>query len=203
MTVSISRFFRDSKVWEVLEAQILPDLIKSERNELQVWIAGCASGEEVYSLKILWESLISTSERSPELVITATDMNPVYLERAGAGIYQASSLKEVPEKVRSVYFIKKAGGKSYMIKDSLKSGISWQVGNLLYDTPESQFHIIFLRNNLLTYYKDNIIQTALKKIIASLSSGGFLIIGSHESLPFEIKEINQYGSFSYIFKKQD
>lgn len=74
--------------------------------------------------------------------------------------------------------------------------------NLLTDIPESGFHIIFLRNNLLTYYVNKVKQPVMKNLLTRLCPGGFLIIGSHEKLPFETFGLSQYRAFSYIFKKQ-
>lgn len=202
MTVSISRFFRDIKLWEVLQRDILPELIESNREKISVWSAGCASGEEVYSLKILWEDLMVSNVHLPELEVTATDMNPVYLERARAGIYPGSSLKEVPEHLKSIYFSAQPGGKLYAVKASLKKGVIWQKHHLLSDPPGPQFHLIFLRNNLLTYYQDELERPALKEVINHLRAGGFLIIGSHEKMPFENRDLHPIGSLSYIFKMQ-
>ena len=203
MTVSISRFFRDKKLWNFLLTEMLPELIKQHPGEILVWSAGCASGEEAYSLKILWDELESSEGPLPALNITATDMNPITLERARNGIYPLSNLKEVPEEMRSRYFYSEEGGKNYRIKEALKKGLIWRVDNLLSSTLESRFQIIFLRNNLLTYYQDEIKRAALKRVLACLSAGGFLIIGSHERLPLEASELHEHGAFSYIFKKQE
>jgi len=201
MTVSISRFFRDQRLWETLEKEILPELIEKRSDKIKVWSAGCASGEEVYSLKILWDSIVVSNRNLPELKITATDINPLYLERAKSGIYPSSSLRELPGHHRSHYF-QQHRGKSFVINDTLKTGINWQILNLLADPPDSQFQIIFLRNNLLTYYQDELKGTAFKKIIEHLSNGGYLIIGSHEKLHLEMPGIQSFASLPYVYKRR-
>lgn len=201
MTVSISRFFRDKGLWDTLQKEILPGLIEAHKEKIVIWSAGCASGEEVYSLKILWDSLGKSMSCLPEMEITATDINPSYLERAKDGVYPSSSLREVPEELRSKYFQSKRGGKRYIVQDVLRGGIMWKVHNLISDPLESQFHIILLRNNLLTYYEDEDQKCALKNVVANLWPGGFLILGSHEKLPYEINELQYYGSLTCIFKK--
>jgi len=203
MTVSISRFFRDRKLWEVLQTEILPGLIEKPVEKIRVWSAGCASGEEVYSLKILWDGLAASNPHLPEFEITATDINPIYLKRARAGVYQSSSLKEVPEGFRSVYFEAQADGKLYAVRTSMKKGVIWQIRHLLSDPPDAQFDLIFLRNNLLTYYLDKFKKPALGKVISHLSAGGFLIIGSHEKLPSNGFGLFPTGSLSYVLKKMD
>jgi chemotaxis protein methyltransferase CheR len=202
MTVSISRFFRDRRLWDLLHEEILPGLIEENPGTISVWSAGCASGEEAYSLKILYNELESSTEPLPALEITATDMNPVYLNRARVGRYPASSLKEVPEKLRTRSFHPEKNGAEFRLKEALKSGISWRVYDLLSGPHERRFQIIFLRNNILTYYRDETKKVALKDALTSLCTGGFLIIGSHEKLPFEISEILHEGPVPYLFKKK-
>jgi chemotaxis protein methyltransferase CheR len=200
-TVSISRFFRDRKLWEALREQILPQLVEKHERKIRVWFAGCASGEEVYSLKILWAGLLSTTGNLPELEITATDINPAYIERGLIGAYPASSLKELPEELRSVHFVVKAAERLYFINTPLKQGIFWQVHNFLSAPPGYSFDVLFLRNNLLTYYQNDIKRSAFKKVIDSLSCDGILVIGSHEKLPLESSCLVPLPSLSYVFRK--
>ena len=183
MTVSISRFFRDRRLWQALEEHLLPEIILKKGEAVKVWSAGCACGEEVYSFKILWDTMKRRFGRLPELELWATDMNPLYLEKAREGIYPASSLKELPPERRSGYFSPRPES-SGAVSASLKEGISWRVHNLLAEAPpQRDFQIIFLRNNLLTYYKNEVKVPAFRRIIANLTPEGFLIIGSHEELP--------------------
>jgi chemotaxis protein methyltransferase CheR len=202
MTVSISRFFRDRKLWEILQEEILPQLVASHRGKIKVWSAGCACGEEVYSLKIIGEVLTASIKGMPVLEITGTDINPIYLERAKAGIYPASSLKELPKGLRSVYLCLQPAKKSYFVKPSLKKGIIWKLHHVLADPPGSSFELIFLRNNVLTYYQDALKRYSLRKVINCLALDGFLIIGSHEKLPFESLDLVPLISLPYVFKKK-
>jgi len=201
MTVSVSHFFRDRLLWKIIEDQILPMIIKENSKKVKFWSAGCACGEEVYSFKILWESLRVSFDRMPELEIWATDMNPVYLRRAREGIYPLSSLKEVRQALREIYFTLYIKEGLSRIALSLKKGILWKVHNLLFGLGELNFQIIFLRNSILTYYNDDLKQSAFRKVIDSLAQGGFLIIGSHEELPILSKDLLPFGGQSYIFKK--
>ncbi len=201
--VSISRFFRDKGLWKVLQGTILPELIERYKEKINIWSAGCACGEEVYSIKIVWECLKGYFVHLPKLEIIATDINPTYIEIARAGVYSQSSLKEVSEQLRSIFFEKEKCKNKYTVKSSLKKDIIWKLHHLLSIPPGTNFHIIFLRNNLLTYYQERLNRTAVKTIIEHLAPHGFLIIGSKESLPFETKELIQAVSCSYIFKKMD
>ena len=201
MTVSISRFFRDRELWEIMRKKILPFLAKNAPRAIKVWSAGCASGEEVYSFRILWEGLRKSYTRIPDLRILATDMNPEYLDRARAAVYPRSSMREVPEAIRSACFEKVAGGK-YALRSWIKEGIVWQVHHLLSDPPGTAFDLVFLRNNLLTYYTDDVKIPAMTKVVDGLAAGGFLVIGSHERLPIEPPDLEQWGGSTYIFQKR-
>ena len=183
MTVSISRFFRDRHLWQSLEHEILPSIIGQHTGKMKCWSAGCASGEEVYSFKILWHTIERHVGTLPKLEIWATDVNPDYLRKAQAGTYPQSSLREVPEALRNLHF--KTGTKSqpYAIAEFVKNGIIWQLHNLLSDPPDTGFQLIFLRNSLLTYYVEEVKVHAFQKVLNALAREGLLIIGAHERIP--------------------
>jgi chemotaxis methyl-accepting protein methylase len=201
MTVSISRFFRDRELWEILQNRILPLLFQTSSQTLQIWFAGCAAGEEVYSFKILWEQFQNSHAQKPKLHILATDLNPAYLSRAQTAIYPTSSLREVPENIQKQNFKKFSRGR-YGLKSYLKKGIEWQVHDLFSELPATRFQLIFLRNNLLTYYDDCIKIPTLKLVTQSLFPGGFLIIGNHEKPPIENKDLKQFDESPFIFQSQ-
>jgi chemotaxis protein methyltransferase CheR len=203
MTVSISRFFRDHALWETLENQILPEIIRRDTERVKVWFAGCACGEEVFSFAILWDRLRDRFQTMPEISLLATDMNSVYLDRAHRRLFSLSSLKEVPEDVRLKYFKPLGKGNQYRIASSLAGGISWRLHHLLHDPPDRNFHLIFLRNNLLTYYQDALKTAAFLKVVDCLAPGGLLIIGSHEKRPLETNDLLPYSGYSYVFQNRD
>jgi chemotaxis methyl-accepting protein methylase len=178
----------------------LPEIIVKKDGKVKVWSAGCACGEEVYSFKILWDTMQRRFERLPALELWATDMNPVYLEKAREGIYPLSSLKEVPPEWRVGYFSSETESR-FAVSDFLKKGGFWKVHNLITDVPPQRgFQIIFLRNNLLTYYNDEGKEFPFGRIIESLAPGGFLIIGLHEKLP-ESARLAPFPHHPYIFQK--
>jgi chemotaxis methyl-accepting protein methylase len=201
MTVSISRFFRDRRLWDLLKRSWLPNLIIKNSRVLKVWSAGCACGEEAYSFKIIWEQLGQAFHLLPELELLATDIYPYYLERARGGIYSRSSLKEVASDLQKIYFESRRSGRQYMIKDYLKTGIRWDLHHLSTDPPEKNFGIIFLRNNVLTYYRREAREKVLINILDSLLPGGLFIIGCHEKLPFQPPSLRPMTELSYVFRK--
>ncbi len=179
LRITISRFNRDKFLWNYLAEHTFPSLLQYT-DELNIWSAGCSCGEEVYSLKILWDMHFSSY---PAMRILATDANPICLKRAQAGIYQRSSLREIAEDTVSQCFVRSKNQDRFAIRPQFKKNIVWQQHNFLSPPPAEKFHIIFLRNNLLTYHKDPLLSVALSKILSTLSLGGYLVIGSHETLP--------------------
>lgn len=202
LTVSISRFFRDQRLWQILEDTVLPELAEQDSGTLKVWSAGCARGEEVYSFKILWDCLQGRLARMPDLLVVATDMNPAYLGAARVGVYLPSSLKEVPEHLLDRYFERPEEGDPYSVIPSLRTGITWSEHNLLDPPPKTGFGLIFFRNNVLTYYEERLRDRAFRNMLGSLTSGGFLVIGAHERLPAGTIELPQSERHPCIFQKR-
>ena len=200
MTVSISRFFRDQALWRGLKQQILPKFMNAGKNKVRFWSAGCACGEEVYSFKIIWDWMSSSYFSVPDLEVLATDINPVYLERASKGIYPPSSLKEATKEICSKYFEQLGGQKLFEVTSSLKTGIQWENRHLLSDPPDSDFDVIFLRNNVLTYYADPLKIKAFRNVLSRLKPWGILVLGSHERIPFETRDLVNIEPYPYVFR---
>jgi chemotaxis protein methyltransferase CheR len=179
LTVTISRFFRDRQLWDILGKHILPQMCANREGSCRVWHAGCASGEEVYSFKIVWDQASRAVDRSPPLEIWATDLNPLVLRRCQDAIYPSRSLKELDAQLRDAYFVPVPQG--FAVRREFCRGIYWMHHDfVLEEPPRTCFDLIFLRNNLLTYYGPEEARPVLAKIVGALNKGGYLIIGSHE-----------------------
>ena len=183
LTVTISRFFRDRMLWDHLHARVLPGLIKRYNKRLRIWSAGCSTGEEPYTLAMVWEHLAASLPSPPTLEILATDAEPGCVLRAETGRYPRSSFREMPEDFRERWFHKMHGGRWWQIEAYLRAHVRWRVHQLLEDPPKRRFQLIFLRNNLLTYYQGPAVTAAMERITASLTKGGVLVLGSHEQPP--------------------
>lgn len=200
-TVPISRFFRDRILWKVLESHLLPELISAGRDRIRVWSAGCACGEEVYSLKILWEEMRRSTCTLPILDIMATDLHPIHLERAEAAVYSLGSLREVPQDTKAAWFEAEPGGSRFRVNPALRTGIVWRRHDFLSGPPGRGFDLILARNNLLTYHDSSRTLAPLEEISKALSVGGYLIIGTHEKLPFQPSTLQPCPSLRFAFKK--
>ena len=202
LTVPISRFFRDRRLWEILERKLLPELAERYTKRMTIWCAGCAAGEETYSVKIVWTQLNRGQQPLPDLYLLATDLNRKSLNRARAGTFRAASLKEMPEEAIQSHFTALKKGRTYQISPPLQRGIIWMQHHLLAQPPQTLFNIIFLRNNLLTYYGKSLQQAALVSILKQLSRPGLLIIGSRERLPEETGELTRDADTTGVFWKR-
>jgi chemotaxis protein methyltransferase CheR len=184
VTVTISRFFRDKKVFDLLEHSIIPTVIKNkdEGDEFKFWSIGCASGEEPYSFSLLWKEKFEKNFPQIHLSILATDINEKLLERAKEGRYKKSSLKEIPEEVFRAFFKNENG--FYILDQSILRGVEFKRHDIVHEEPFPEMDIVFCRNLAFTYFSKECQMDVLKKISRSLGEDGYLIIGKDESLPF-------------------
>jgi chemotaxis protein methyltransferase CheR len=174
--ITISRFFRDRGVFEDLARHVLPALASAATargaTELRCWSLGCASGEEPYSLAMLWRD-------EPPLHIVATDADPHMIERAERGCYSAGSLKEVPPDLLAEAFDRR--GDLYRIRSPYRERIELRVQNLRREQPDGPFDLVLCRNLAFTYFDDDLQREILARIAERLR--GALVIGGHETLP--------------------
>ncbi len=182
LTVTISRFFRDREVFGALEHSILPSILKSrEKGEVKLWSIGCASGEEPYSISLLWTEKFAKDYPEIRLSILATDINEEMLRRAEEGRYQKSSLREIPEYILKRYFAIENG--SYVLDRRIRESVEFRKHNILEEGPLLGMDIVFCRNLAFTYFSKECQINVLKKIADSLREKGYLVIGKDESLP--------------------
>jgi chemotaxis methyl-accepting protein methylase len=182
LTVTISRFFRDREVFNVIGNAIFPVIIKSwNDDQLKIWSAGCASGEEPYSISILWKERFEKSWLRTRPFILATDIDEKLLQRAKEGRYRKSSLREVvPEIVRN-YF--KIDNSFYALDEAIRNSVEFRRHDIVHEEPLSEMDIVFCRNLAFTYFSKECQINVLKKIANILRKEGYLVIGKDESLP--------------------
>ncbi len=183
LTVTISRFYRDRNVFDLLEHSVIPAIIKNKKGEskFKIWSIGCANGEEPYSLSMLWKARFENKFPQTRLAILATDINEGLLKRAEDGRYKESSLREVPEEIKRRFFKPENG--LYTIDRSIQESVEFKKHDIVHEDPFSGMDIVFCRNLALTYFSKGYQVDALKKIFRSLDEGGYLIIGTDETLP--------------------
>jgi len=182
--IPVSRFYRDRGVFQDLEREVLPTLAESAiamgRPELACWSACCASGEEPYTLAIVWRLRLQCRFPGLGLRIVATDIDSHLLERARTACYRASSLKALPPDLLAEAFTRRGEQLcipgEYPQLDFLKQDIRQTV-------PEGEFDLILCRNAVLTYFAPPLQREVMERVTGRLRAGGALVIGIHESLP--------------------
>lgn len=183
--IPLSRFYRDRGLFDYLGEVKLPELaqITLARSEsiLCCWSAGCASGEEPYTLNILWQT--SLASRFPDLTleITATELDVQMINRAVDGCYSAGSLREVPKTWLDRAF--ERSGEQFRIRSGFQADIQFSVQDIRTIFPRGSYHVIFCRNLVFTYFSETLQHQLLKKMISALRPDGVLILGRHEKLP--------------------
>jgi len=184
--ISISRFFRDYKSWELLRDKLLPELAAAavkENHPLRCWSAGCASGEEPYSLAILYHQKLKHSFPTLEFQLVATDADSHLLERAAKACYPAGNVKDVPANLLETYFIKKNG--EYCLKSNIKNMITFMKQDIRKEIPEGQFDLVFCKNLVGMYFAGEKAIEVYNRIATRIRPGGFMITGNHEPVPVD------------------
>jgi chemotaxis methyl-accepting protein methylase len=182
LTVTISRFFRDQEVFNAIGASLLPMIVKKrDRVDLKIWSIGCASGEEPYSLSLLWKEKFEKIWPQIHLSILATDINEDLLERAKKGWYKKSSLKEISRDLLNSYF--KMDNEFYVLDKAIRESVELRRHDIIHEEPFSGMDMVFCRNLAFTYFSKESQIDVLKKIAGSLKEKGYLVIGMDESLP--------------------
>jgi chemotaxis protein methyltransferase CheR len=183
--IPISRFHRDHAVFERLASELLPEraqeALAGGRTAVRAWSAGCASGEEPYTLALAWHLAVGPRYPSLAFEVVATDLGGPMLERARRGCYEAGSLRELPEAWRARAF--ERDGEAWRIRDELRAGISFRREDLRTTAPEGPFDVVLCRNLAFTYFDERLQGMVAERIVERLRAGGLLVVGSHERLP--------------------
>jgi chemotaxis protein methyltransferase CheR len=183
--VTISRFYRDRGVFNRLRDEILPELAAAAQangqNVVRCWNAGCASGEEPYTINILWKRAVCQRVPGVALKIIATDSDPRMLERASQGCYPRSSLKDFPNDWLASCFAAVNG--EYSVEPEYRLGIEWCRQDIRAEAPPGEFDFILCRHLAFTYFDEALQLKTLIKILARLRPGGILVTGKQEPLP--------------------
>jgi two-component system CheB/CheR fusion protein len=180
LLIGVTQFFRDPAAFETLEREIIPKLCASvpPAEEIRVWIAGCATGEEAYSIAMLFWEHLASQNRPVRMKILATDVHQQSLEIAGAGIYGEDQLAHVsPERLQR-FFTKRTSG--YQISQELRSLIVFARHNVTKDAPFTKMHFISCRN-MLIYLQPHAQRTVMSLFHFGLASGGVMFLGASES----------------------
>lgn len=189
LSINVTSFFRDTAVFNALRAIIVPKILSNIENDkmISVWSAGCASGEEPYSIAILLNDVFGVSKKigiskNIGIHVKATDINDKAIDFAQTGQYPSKFLEHLSEDLKKKYFIKieNHDDSKYEIISKIKNLVDFETMDIL-SSPENTYDVIFCRN-VLIYYEKDAQELILKKFHNCLKKEGYLVLGSDEIL---------------------
>ena len=201
--ITISRFNRDRGVFATLAHEVLPLLADTAARRgdpaLHVWSAGCGSGEEPYTLAILWHLELQPRFPGLPIRIVATDADPSLLARAKAARYAIGSLKDLSEKQRALAFSEENG--IYRLQRRYRSAVRFLEQDIRQVQPEGRFDLVLCRNLVFTYFDEALQRRLLSRIASRMFHGGALVLGIHEQLPANAQGFSSWFEKQRIYRK--
>ena len=179
--INVTGFFRDVEAWEYLRAEILPRVlaVKAPDEVLRVWSAGCASGEEAYTLAMILAEALGVDEFRQRVKIYATDVDEEALTHARHATYDERQVRAVPDELRERYF-DQVGGRFSFRKD-LRRSVIFGRNDLVQDAPISKIDLLVCRNTLM-YFNAETQSHILSRLHFALAPAGVLLLGKAEML---------------------
>ncbi|NHC33321.1 CheR family methyltransferase [Scytonema millei] len=179
--INVTSFFRDREAWDYLASEIVPKIIASKQPDepIRVWSAGCASGQEVYSLLILFAEALGIESCLQRVQLYATDVDKVALQQARQAVYLANEVKGLAPDLLEKYFEPTEQG--YAFDRRLRRKVICGRHNLAEDAPMSKIDLLACRNTLM-YFNSDIQASVLVRFHFALKNNGFLFLGKHETL---------------------
>ena len=201
LLIGVTRFFRDDGVFDHLRNEIVPSLVQSAGREgVRIWDAGCATGEEAYSLAMLFAEEARKSAPGCRIQIFATDAHSRSLEHAGRGVYESPVVADVPPALRERYFVTNGDGRLRVRKD-LRKLVVFARQDVLQDAPFTKMDLVVCRN-LLIYLQPGAQRRAMTLFHFALRANGVLLLGSSET-PGELSsEFDTIDSKHRVYRKR-
>ncbi len=180
LLINVTSFFRDPKVFDFLATKIIPELVRSQPQDqpIRIWIAGCSTGEETYSLAMVFREQIAAAQRNIKLQVFASDVDPDAVASAREGRYPETIEADVSPARLARFFTKE--GHSYLVSPELRATVVFTVQDVLADPPFSRLDLVSCRN-LLIYLRPEAQARIVSLFHFALREGGILLLGSSET----------------------
>ncbi len=183
LLIGVTNFFRDTEVWDKLKNNVIPDLIEKAQDgsTLRAWVPACSTGEEVYSLAIVFQEVIEKirGKKNVSMQIFATDLDVDAIEFARKGVYSNNIKEDVSRERLNKYFIE--GDNNFRLSTSIREMIVFAPQNVLKDPPFTKLDILTCRN-MLIYMEGELQDKIISLFNYSLNPNGILVLGTSESL---------------------
>ncbi len=201
LLIGVTSFFRDPDVYAALERQVIPRLFanKTSRDSIRIWVPGCATGEEAYSIAMLLGDHLPEGRDAPKIQIFASDIDEHALETARIGRYPATIARDVPERRLKRYFMREDG--TFRVVSEIRECCLFSVHNVLRDAPFSKLDMISCRN-LLIYLTSELQARLIPLFHYSLRDGGYLMLGTSENVSRHTRLFNTIDKTHRIFQRR-
>lgn len=200
--IGVTRFFRDEEVFETLEKSVIPELLRNpeKKEEIRVWIPGCSTGEEAYSIAILLKEYMLQNQIPTKVKIFATDIAQTTLDYASVGFFPGNISTDVPLKYQAKFF--SLHGNGYQINNEIRRMVIFARHNVIKDPPFFNLDLVSCRN-LLIYLNQDAQQKVISGFHSGLNPDGILLLGSSESLGALSEGFDTINMKSRLFRKRD
>ena len=181
LLISVTNFFRDAEAFEVLERDIIPKLFegKTADDQVRVWVTGCATGEEAYSVTMLLSEYAASLLNPPQIQVFATDIDDEAIATARNGFYTINDAADVsPERLRNHF---RSEGQGYRVRREIRDRVLFAVHNIIKDPPFAHLDLATCRN-LLIYLNRTAQRRVMDVLHFALNPGGYLMLGASESI---------------------
>ena len=191
--IGVTKFFRDAEAWSVLKKQVISELVdkKNFNDPLKVWVAGCSTGEEAYSIAILIKDELTRLNKELNVKIFATDIDKEALEHAAKGLYSEGISNDIPGDILEKHFINE--GSRFQVSPHIRKMVIFANHDLAKDPPFSKIDLVTCRN-LLIYLNPVLQKKVINTFHFSMNLGAYLFLGSSESVgenKFHLEDVNK------------
>ncbi|MFO7596361.1 MAG: chemotaxis protein CheB, partial [Desulfocurvibacter africanus] len=202
LLIGVTHFFRDPEAFESLAREVLPQILdnKAEGESLRIWVPGCSTGEEAYTLAMLIVEFLAVSNKALKVQIFCTDVDPEALEVARRGVYSENIAADISPERLGRFFYKE--GKSYRVAKEIRDMLVVAQHSIIKDPPFTRLDLISCRN-LLIYFGAEIQKKLIPLFHYSLNSAGFLFLGPSESLGEYARFFSTIDGKWKIFQRKD
>ena len=199
--INVTSFFRDAESWSYLQQEIIPELLSSAGSdeEIRVWSAGCSSGEEAYSLAIMFAQALGIDECTRRVKIYGTDVDEEALREARTGAYSEKALEALPDDLRSLYF--EQTGPRLVFRPDLRRRVIFGRHDITRDAPISRLHLLVCRNTLM-YFNVEAQSQIIDRFHFALRPEGYLFLGKAEMLLSDHERFDIVSMRQRIFRRR-
>lgn len=201
LLIGVTRFFRDAEIFDYINNRVVPDLVASAMGRdqsLRIWVAGCSTGEEAYSLAILFREYIEKENLDCKVSIFATDVDSNAIAEASTGLYSEDIQFDMSEERLEKYFEARPGG--FQIVRSIRESVIFATHNMLEDPPFSNIDLVTCRN-VLIYFQQGAQKRVLSSLFFALRYKGYLWLGPSESMGDLKSHFDQVSDRNKLFQK--